>query len=297
MRILVTGSQGQLARCLADVARTDAGIEMNFAGRPDFDLSKGVAAEQYVIQKDPDVIVNAAAYTAVDKAESEPGEAMSVNCDGAAAMARAAAELDVPIIHISTDYVFSGDKNSPYVEEDATGPVGAYGASKLAGEDSVRSIAGKHLILRTAWVYSIYGTNFVKTMLRVGKDRPELRVVGDQIGNPTSAHDLAAATLALCKRAAGGQGDWGTYHAAGQGDVTWFGYAQRIFETAGKAGYAVPAVVPIGTKDYPTPAKRPANSRLDCSKLREVFGVQLPMWQGSTDWCVKQLLTETRRDG
>jgi dTDP-4-dehydrorhamnose reductase len=294
MRIFVTGEKGQLARCLADVTRGYDAYDMVFAGRPGFDLANAADAERHVVALRPDMIVNAAAYTAVDKAEAEPADALAINRDGAAAMARAAAKLDIPLIHVSTDYVFAGDKPAPYVETDATGPMGLYGQSKLEGEIVVREVTDKHLILRTAWVYSVYGANFVKTMLRVGAGKPELRVVDDQIGNPTSAHDLAAAIISVCQKTLDGSTRWGTYHMAGQGEVTWFGFAQRIFAAAGQSGFNAPRLVPIATQDYPTPAKRPANSRLDCAKLKAAFGVQLPPWTTSTDWCVKELLAAGR---
>ncbi len=292
MRVLVTGGQGQLARCLADAAAGDAALDMVFAARPDFDLGRVAAARDHVIAARPDIIVNAAAYTAVDKAESEPELAFAINRDGAAAMAEAADKLGVPIIHLSTDYVFSGEKNGAYVETDSVAPMGVYGHSKLAGEHAVAHSTKRHLIVRTAWVYSAYGANFVKTMMRLGRDRTELRVVDDQTGNPTSAHDLATTILAMCKQADNGNNAWGTYHAAGQGDVTWHGFAKQIFATLESLGHAIPKLTAITTRDYPTPAKRPANSRLDCAKLNENFGLALPDWKPSTAKVVSRLLAE-----
>jgi dTDP-4-dehydrorhamnose reductase len=288
MRIFVTGEQGQLARCLAEA--NDGKHQVVFGARPTFDLTRPEDARDQVVAAKPEIIMNAAAYTAVDKAESERELAFAVNHDGARAMADAARVLNVPIIHISTDYVFAGDKASPYVEDDATGPVGVYGQSKLAGEEAIRNITAKHVILRTAWIYSVYGANFLKTMLRVGKDRPELRVVDDQIGNPTSAHDLAAAVIQIAEAVDKGQAAYGTFHAAGQGDVTWCGFARGIFEAAANTGIAVPQIEAITTADYPTPAKRPANSRLNCDKLEMAYGIRLPYWSGSTQECVRRLL-------
>ncbi len=292
MKVFVTGEQGQLARCLAEVGGAHTLV---FGARPQFELTRADDARAQVMAARPDIIINAAAYTAVDKAESEPDLAFAVNRDGARAMAEAARELDVPLIHISTDYVFSGDKTSAYDEDDATGPIGVYGASKLAGEDDIRAVTPKHVIMRTAWVYSAYGANFVKTMLRVGRDRPELRVVDDQIGNPTSAHDLAAAALGVADVLQKGAGSFGTFHAAGYGEVSWCGFAKAIFDVAAHDGVTVPRIVPITTADYPTPAKRPANSRLDCGKLHREFGIRLPAWQDSTKDCVRRLLAHVEQ--
>jgi dTDP-4-dehydrorhamnose reductase len=292
MRILVTGEHGQLARCLADLAPTHADWPFIFAGRDKLDLSQAAAARDAAIALKPDMIINTAAYTAVDKAESEAEAAFAINRDGAAAMAQAAEELGAALVHISTDYVFDGTKSTPYVERDPTGPAGVYARSKFEGEEAVRRQCSKHLILRTSWVYSVYGANFVKTMLRVGNGRPEVRVVGDQQGNPTSAHDLAAAILALVVQVNTGHQMWGTYHAAGRGDTTWHGFASEIFASASEQGYVSPRVTRITTAEYPTPAKRPANSRLDCGLLQRNFGVALPDWKDSARWCVENLLRE-----
>ncbi len=290
MRVFVTGSNGQLARCLAE-ARS-SGIELVFGARPHFDLARPDDARQQIVAASPDLVINAAAYTAVDKAEAEEALAFAINCDGARAVAQAAADLDVPIIHISTDYVFPGDKSGPYVENDQTGPIGAYGRTKLAGENAVRLVARKHLIFRTAWVYSVYGANFVKTMLRLGRDRPELRVVGDQHGNPTSAHDLATAVLKAGAQLRRGDAEWGTYHLAGTGDATWHEFAEHIFDVAADSGQRVPHVTSITTSEYPTPAKRPQNSRMDCSLVKETFDLALPHWRDSTRVCVQKLLVD-----
>jgi dTDP-4-dehydrorhamnose reductase len=290
MKVFVTGEKGQLARCLADAAANDTTVDCIFAGRPEFDLANPVSVRAAISAARPDIVVNTAAYTAVDKAESESFAAFAVNRDGAAVVAAAAGHHNIPVIHISTDYVFAGDKTSAYTEADDVGPAGIYGQSKLDGEVAVRLHAAKHIILRTSWVYSVHGSNFVKTMLRLGRERPVIKVVDDQIGNPTSAHELAASIIALCHKIGNGETSWGTYHAAGLGDVTWYGFAKYIFSAAEDHGYAVPQLTPIQTREFPTPAKRPANSRLNCTKMRETFDLAMPNWQESTSACVDRLL-------
>jgi dTDP-4-dehydrorhamnose reductase len=229
-------------------------------------------------------VVNAAAYTAVDAAENDADAAYRANRDGPAILVRLCAEADIPLIHISTDYVFDGTKPAPYIESDPVAPQGVYGASKLAGEQAVRDSAAKAIILRTAWVYAATGKNFVRTMLTLGKTRPRLTVVADQSGCPTTAADLAEAILAIIARldVTGWQQAYqGIFHAAGSGATTWFGLATAVFEEAARHGATVPEVAPIATADWPTPAKRPANSRLDCTRLHDVFGVRLPPWRDS----------------
>jgi dTDP-4-dehydrorhamnose reductase len=239
----------------------------------------------------PDMIVNAAAYTAVDQAESDSAAAFAVNRDGAANLARAAAARRIPILHLSTDYVFDGTKKSPYEEIDPVAPLGVYGASKLAGEQEVAAANAAHVILRTAWVYSPVGKNFLKTMLRVADGRDELGVVDDQVGNPTSAHDIAVGLVAIARRIAD-DGNWtpGVYHMTGAGEASWADFAAFIFETSGALGGPTAHVRRITSAEYPTPVARPANSRLDCAKLSAEFGVTLPAWEGSTRACVEQLL-------
>jgi dTDP-4-dehydrorhamnose reductase len=288
MRVFVTGSQGQLARCLAE--NKDPGVQLIFGTRPEFDLMRPTEARKTILDARPDVIINAAAYTAVDKAESDKDVAFAVNRDGARAVAEAGAILDVPVIHISTDYVFSGNKSGSYIESDDVGPTGVYGASKLAGENAVREVAEKHLIFRTAWVYSVYGANFLKTMLRIGSERPELRVVSDQHGNPTSAHDLGQALISVCNLLQQGRTSWGTFHLAGSGETTWHGFATQIFAVAERYGKSIPKIAAISTADYPTPASRPSNSRLSCEKARTTFGLSLPHWSESTEVCVAKLI-------
>jgi dTDP-4-dehydrorhamnose reductase len=276
--ILVTGGTGQLASALA----VTAGIDR--VGRPAFDFDRPETIGPALRAAAPRLVVNAAAYTAVDAAENDADAAYRANRDGPAILARLCAEADIPLIHVSTDYVFDGAKPEPYVETDPVAPQGVYGASKLAGEQAVLASGAKAIILRTAWVYAATGKNFVRTMLTVGKTRPRLTVVADQHGCPTTAADLGDAILAIIARldATGWQPAYrGIFHAAGSGATTWFGLAVATFEEAGRHGAKIPEVAPIATADWPTPAKRPANSRLDCTKLRDVFGVQLPHWRAS----------------
>jgi dTDP-4-dehydrorhamnose reductase len=276
--ILVTGGTGQLASALATFPGT------RVAGRPDFDFDRLETIEATFRTAAPRLVVNAAAYTAVDAAESNADAAYRANRDGPEILARLCAEAGIPLIHVSTDYVFDGTKPDPYVETDPVAPQGVYGASKLAGEQAVMASGAKAIILRTAWVYAATGKNFVRTMLTVGKTRPRLTVVADQHGCPTTAADLADAILAITARldATGWQPSYhGIFHAAGSGATTWFGLAAATFEEAGRHGANIPEVAPIATADWPTPAKRPPNSRLDCSRLDSVFGVRLPHWRDS----------------
>ena len=290
MRILVAGAQGQLARALHEGAPRDRSQLVVTLGRPAFDLLNPAAFAPTVRNLAPDLIVNAAAYTAVDNAERDPATAYAVNRDGAGALAAIAAKHDCPIIHLSTDYVFDGTKDGRYREDDATGPTGVYGRSKLEGEMAVAEANGRHIVLRTAWVYAAYGSNFVGTMLRLAKERPQLRVVADQRGNPTYAPHLAEAIFAIAARLASGSAPaWGIYHAAGSGDTNWHEFATAIVEAAGVLGIAAVPVVPITTAEFPTAARRPANSCLDCSKLQRTFGVRLPHWREGLEACIAQL--------
>lgn len=288
--IFVAGQEGQVARSLADAAATH-GIDLATHGRPEFDLLDAQAARAAVRACKPAAIVNAAAYTAVDQAESEETLATRLNADAAALLAGLACDLGIPFIHISTDYVYSGTKDAPYVEDDAVRPAGAYGRSKLAGEQAVIAANPQAIILRTSWVYSPYGKNFLKTMLSL-TGRGTLSVVADQQGNPTYAPDIAEAILAILVYLQGNipsSAQAGIYHLAGTGDTSWHGFAQAIFAEGKKFGLPVPDVKAITTQEYPTPAKRPANSRLDCGKLRNTFGITLPDWRESTARCVKRL--------
>ena len=292
MRLLVAGAQGQLARAMIELAPSATDVTAFALGRPALDLTAPASVLKTLADFKPDVIVNAAAYTAVDKAESEPDAAMSLNADGPARLAEAADKMGAILIHVSTDYVFDGTKTTPYVEDDPTAPLGAYGRSKLAGEVAVRAATARHIILRTAWVHSPFGANFVKTMLRLAADRPEVRVVDDQIGSPTYAPHLADAILAISRAAIVDQDGarYGTYHAAGSGAVTWCGMAREVMRVSASLGGPSATVTAITTAEYPTPARRPANSRLDCTKLATAFGVTLPRWEEGVAECVRHLL-------
>ena len=295
MRIAVTGGPGQLVLSMAERGPF-AGHEVIAVGPPDLDLS---APDDDVVHAalaaaKPDAIVNAAAHTAVDKAESLRDLAFAINAAGAGAVARAAARLDVPLVHVSTDYVFSGDKAAPYLESDETGPTGVYGASKLAGEDAVRASGADFAILRTAWVYSPFGANFVKTMLRLAETRDELGVVDDQRGCPTSAFDLADAAIAVLVnlKANSDPALRGLFHAAGSGEGSWADLAAAVFASSQAHGGRSARVNRITSHDYPTPAKRPTNSRLDCSKLATHHGVRLPDWRLSVEQVTARLVRE-----
>jgi dTDP-4-dehydrorhamnose reductase len=276
--ILVTGGSGQLASALA------AAADVRRVGRPEFDFDRPDSIEVAFRAAAPKLVVNAAAYTAVDAAENDLDAAYRANRDGPAILVRLCAAADIPLIHISTDYVFDGTKPAPYVETDKVAPQCVYGASKLAGEQAVIASDAKAIVLRTAWVYAATGKNFVRTMLTLGKTRDRLSVVADQHGCPTTAADLADAILAIVARldATGWQPSYrGIFHAAGTGATTWYGLAVATFEDASRHGAKVPEVMPITTAEYPTPARRPANSRLDCTRLNDVFGVRLPHWRNS----------------
>ena len=276
--ILVTGGTGQLASALA------AAGGIHRVGRPDFDFDRPRTIETVFRAAAPRLVVNAAAYTGVDAAENDADAAFRANRDGPALLARLCAEANVPLIHISTDYVFDGTKTDPYVEADLVAPQGVYGASKLAGEQAIMRSDAKAIILRAAWVYATTGKNFVRTMLTLGKTRDRLTVVSDQHGCPTAAADLADAIRAIIARidAGGWQPNYrGIFHAAGTGATTWFGLAVATFEEASRYGAKVPDVAPILTTEWPTPAKRPANSRLDSTRLHDVFGVRFPPWRTS----------------
>lgn len=292
MRLAVTGKTGQVVTALLERGAA-AGIDVIALGRPELDLSHDHSVLDALAAASPDVIVSAAAYTAVDKAETEADLAQAVNARGPALVAAAAAKLNVPIIHLSTDYVFDGSKASPYVENDATGPLGVYGASKLAGEAAIAAATSNHVILRTAWVYSPFGQNFLKTMLRLAGDRPQLRVVDDQRGNPTSALDIADAVLAVARNLVDrpDQSELrGVFHLAGTGEASWADFAIEIFAASAALGGPSAEVTRITTADYPTPARRPANSRLSSARLQQIHGVIMPHWTTATRAVVERLV-------
>jgi dTDP-4-dehydrorhamnose reductase len=290
--ILVTGGSGQLGGAILRLAGHDA--EIVAPGRDQLDLTDARALNAMITTRPWAAVVNCAAYTAVDKAESDVVQAWRVNALAPAALAAASAQAGIPILQVSTDYVFSGAKSEPYVEEDAVAPLGVYGASKLGGELAVRTANPRHLILRTAWVVSATGQNFVKTMLRLGAERPQLRVVADQHGCPTSADDIARAILTILARfvGEGEQGPYGTYHFVNAGDATWHDLAARVFARAAAHGRTAPSIQPIATSDYPTPAARPANSRLATHKIMRDFGITPRDWHEAIDEIVDTLLKE-----
>ena len=289
MTVLVIGRGGQLATELERAARRRA-LAMRTLGRSEADLEDPASLEAAIAGvPEARIVVNAAAYTAVDAAENDRGRAFAVNAEGPGVLAEATAKRGLPLVHISTDYVFDGTKPGPYVETDPTRPQGVYGASKLAGEEAVRAGNPSHLLIRTAWVYSAHGKNFVKTMLRLAGERDVLRVVDDQRGSPTSAGDLAEAVLAAVQTALDGDASplWGTYHCAGAGETSWCGFARAIFEEAGAwAGH--PRVEAITTEDFPTPAARPKNSVLDSSRFEAAFGTRPRPWRSA----LKDVLAE-----
>jgi dTDP-4-dehydrorhamnose reductase len=273
MRLLIFGQTGQVARELARAL--PRGWEADILGRGRADLSDPETCAAAVAATDAQAIINAAAYTAVDRAEEEEPLATTVNGAAPAAMARAAAARGLPFIHISTDYVFDGSGSHARTPAEPTAPLGAYGRSKLAGERGIRAAAGPHAILRTSWVFSAHGSNFVKTMLRLGAEREELRVVDDQIGGPTPAADIARACLTIATALRADPARSGTYHLAGAPPVSWADFARAIMDGAG-----LPCrIVAIPTRDYPTPAQRPLNSRLDCTTLKTAFGIDPPDWR------------------
>src|SRR5437870_774142 len=288
MKLLVLGAGGQVGRELCRRA-WPAGDRLAAFDRGDVDITREDSIAAAMQRERPDMVINAAAYTAVDRAESEPDAAWAANCTGPGQLAAACREAAVQLIHISTDYVFDGSKAGPYREDDPVKPLGVYGHSKEAGDRAVREAVAEHVILRTAWVYSAHGHNFVKTMLRVAAERPMLRVVADQIGSPTSAADIAAAIAAIVQRLAAGDRRWGTYHFAGGGAVTWHGFAEAIFELAAPWRGAPPTVEAITTAEYPTPARRPANSVLDCRRINEVFGIVPRPWREALAEVIREL--------
>jgi len=292
MRLIATGKQGQLVRSLAERCAA-RGVELVVVGRPEMDLTDIASVWRAIESAKGDVIINSAAYTAVDKAESEPDVAMAVNRDGARAVSQAAARVDRPIIQISTDYVFSGSLDRPYREDDIVDPLGVYGRTKLAGELAVAETNDRHTIVRTSWVYSPFGQNFVKTMLRLGETRDRLNVVADQWGAPSSATDLADALITMSAamvREPDRPELFGIFHMTGAGWTNWAEFAQAIFAEAAHCGHRGAEVEPITTAQYPTPAKRPLNSRLATNKLARHYALALPGWRGSVAECVRRIL-------
>ena len=276
--ILVTGGRGQLATSLGRLG----GAGVTVVGRPAFDFDRPETIDAVLAEAAPALVVNAAAWTAVDAAEADEAGAYRANAAGPAHIAAFCHQTGARLIHISTDYVFDGTKGAPYTEDDPTAPTGVYGATKLEGEQRVLGLCPDAIVLRTAWVYAETGKNFLRTMLNAARKTDRLRVVADQIGCPTNADDLAAAIMAVAGRMLGAPaGLGGVYHAAGSGETSWHGFAREIFAIAGPLGWPAPVVDAIGTADWPTAARRPADSRLDCGRLDKVFGHKLPDWRES----------------
>lgn len=297
MRILLTGSHGQLG---AELRLTlDGQGELVAVGRSDCDLADSAALHRLLERARPDVIVNAAAYTAVDRAETEVDRSFAVNAGAPGLMGEWAAAKGVLVVHYSSDYVFDGRKASPYLEDDPTDPLGVYGRSKLEGEHRLRHSGARHLVLRTSWVAGAHGGNFARTILRLAGEQATLRVVADQIGAPTTTGLIAQVTRTLIARArAEPDRPLGLYHLAAAGETSWYEYARLVVRTAHEAGFALratpDAIVPIRAAEYPLPARRPANSRLDTRRLREHFGIELPDWQAGIRHLVAELAESNR---
>ncbi len=294
MKILVTGRHGQIARCLAEKAAARPDIELVATDRAQLDLCDPASVTLAIEQIRPAIVVSAAAYTAVDQAEDEPDRANAVNAVGAGALAAAAAAVEAAIIHLSTDYVFSGDRDGPYTESDQPDPQTVYGRSKLAGERAVALANPRHVILRTAWVYSPYGRNFVRTMLDLARQRATIRVVADQWGNPTSGLDIADAILRIADGIRDGKTDgrYGVFHLAGKGSTNWSGLARQVFDESRRLGGPAAEIEEIASRDYPARAQRPRSTRLSCDRLEHSFGFRAPQWQMSCRVVVARLLTE-----
>jgi dTDP-4-dehydrorhamnose reductase len=295
--ILIAGRNGQLASCLRDLANL-RGLPAVALGREELDLEVREGIDRMVASVAPSMIINVAAYTAVDQAESEIGKAFSINRDGAAALADIAWQRNIPFVHLSTDYVFDGAKHEAYDETDVPAPLNAYGASKLAGEAAVLAAHPLATVVRSSWIYSAIGSNFVRTMLRLAETRPIVKVICDQQGSPTSAVDLAAALLHIAERSLTDDRRTaaGIFHVTGQGTTTWHGFAEAIFDGLSRRGRQPPKLEAITTEQYPCAARRPPNSRLDSSKAERVFGIRLPAWLDSLETCLDQLVGEGDTD-
>lgn len=292
MRMLVTGRSGQIARALQALAGPE--LDIIALGRPALDLAEPETFAHTLDAVGPDVVASVGAYTAVDQAESEPALVRRVNAVGPALLARACAARGLPIVHLSTDYVFDGRKTSPFVEEDPIAPASLYGASKAAGEAGVAEAGGRFAILRTAWVFDAAGKNFVRTMLRLAQTRPSIAVVDDQRGSPTYAPFIAQGIVTVARALGENRSDppSGIYHMTCAGSCTWREFAEAIFVGSAARGGPAASVAPIATADYPTAARRPANSVLDCTKLARAFAIALPDWRAGLDQCLDAIAAE-----
>jgi dTDP-4-dehydrorhamnose reductase len=294
VRLFVIGTEGQVARSLCELAINTPNSTILCSARPNVDLLRPASIERTLSSFAPDLVINPAAYTAVDRAETEPEIAFATNRDGAGNVAAAAARIGVPIIHLSTDYVFDGKKNGPYLETDSVAPQGIYGKSKLEGELSVAAANERHIVLRTSWIYAPFGNNFVRTMLRLSRERDKLTVVDDQIGCPTFAPDLAFAIVEIARKVLSNHWDKrfaGITHICGPDEVSWFAFARKIMQLSKEiSGHSV-EVEAIPTTSYPTAALRPKNSRLCCDRLASIFDVRMPPLESSLEKCMKRLLS------
>jgi dTDP-4-dehydrorhamnose reductase len=284
MRVMILGKSGQVARELASVSWSGVGSVAQF-GRAECDLADANAIMRAADAVRPDVIVNAAAYTAVDRAESEPDVARAVNCDGPAALAKACQKSGTILIHLSTDYVFDGSKPGAYREDDPVTPLSVYGRTKADGENAIRETVPAHVIVRTSWVFASHGRNFVHTMLRLAAERPEIRIIDDQRGAPTAARDIAGAIASIIQSIARGKHAWGTFHYTSSEPTTWYGFARAILDQAGRQA----RLFPISTAEYETPARRPLNSVLDCTRIARAYGIDQPNWRTSLDTVLAEL--------
>ncbi|MGH6769842.1 MAG: dTDP-4-dehydrorhamnose reductase [Xanthobacteraceae bacterium] len=291
LRIAVTGTRGQIVRSLLESVPTHD-VEILPLGRPLLDLGDPATVHSALTHAAPDVVIGAAAYTDVERAESEPALAMSINGEGAGALAASAQALAIPIIQLSTDYVFDGVNSTPYREADLVNPLSAYGRSKAQGEAAVVAANPRHVILRTSWVYSPFGRNFVKAMIERAARQNEVMVVSDQVGSPTAATDIAGAILAVARHLVAGQNDegYGVFHLAAAGTTSWADFAAAIFELSAERGGPSARIAPISSAQYRARAQRPSNSRLDCTKIAAIYGVSLPHWRASLVPCIERIL-------
>jgi dTDP-4-dehydrorhamnose reductase len=291
MKMLITGAHGQLGREIIDVMQSK-GCPVQAPPEDDLDITDLDKIDHLITDLQPDLMINTAAYTQVDKAETDEALAFKVNKTGCTNLARMCTKHKIPLVHISTDYVFDGQKGTPYVETDPISPVGVYGRSKAEGESEIRSILKEHIIIRTSWLYGTHGQNFVKTMLNLATSKKEIQVVADQYGSPTNAADLARAILTIAEQLqSGAENNWGTYHYCGQGVISWHIFAEKIIELTRQQGRdRKTRVEPVTTAEYPTPAERPVYSALDCSRIYKQFNISPQPWEKSLETTIRKLL-------